>query len=299
MSQPHLALLPARSILHISGDDAPAFLQGLVSNDIDKLANCVATFAALLTPQGKILFDFFIAKTDDGYLIDVTEDKAAELAKRLTFYRLRAKVQIEDRSEEMIVGALWGDGRNVDPLSAALDDVTLFTDPRLERMGLRFISDPQQFETNADDSDYKRHRLSLGIPEGGEDFIFGATFPHEANMDVLNGIDFEKGCYVGQEVVSRMQHRGSTRKRFVPFIAPGHDSDDTGELAAQGSEIRAGKALIGTMGSSSGARGLALIRLDRAGEMAEKDTPLMSDDNRLELMQPPWAPFTVPGARET
>ena len=285
MPMPQIALLPERGILHISGDDAPSFLQGLVTNDIDNLEDGSAMFCALLTPQGKVLFDFFIVKMAEGYLIDAPENKTAELAKRLSFYKLRAKVDIVDFSEEKIVGAVWGG-------TATLDDVIIYDDPRLDDLGQRFISDPQQFETNADEHDYKAHRIKLGIAQGGEDFEFGAIFAHEANMDLLHGIDFDKGCYVGQEVVSRMHHRGTTRKRFVPVIGKDLDARDT--LPELGTQVRAGPALIGTMGSSQGPRGLALIRLDRAGEAAKKGLPLTAQDVRLNLIQPNWATFNVP-----
>ena len=281
MSAPRIALLPERGILYVQGDDAASFLQGLVTNDMNKLKPGNALFAGLLTPQGKILFDFFIVQTASGYLIDVAADKAGELAKRLRFYKLRAKVDIEDLSEEKIIGAIW-QGR-VD-----LEDVIAYDDPRLEAMGQRFISDPQQFDTNGFEADYMAHRIALGIPEGGLDFAFGSGFAHEANMDALHGIDFEKGCYVGQEVVSRMQHRGTTRKRIVPVTA-----DEP--LPATGTEIRAGSALIGTMGSAAETQGLALIRLDRAGEALENNEALTAGDTPIKLVQPQWAPFTVPG----
>jgi hypothetical protein len=141
-----------------------------------------------------------------------------------------------------------------------------------------------------DGDDYNAHRIALGVPEGGRDYALGDTFPHEADMDALGGVDFKKGCFVGQEVVSRMQHRGTARKRVVPL-----ESDAF--LPDPGSEIRAGDAVIGTMGSSHGARGLALVRLDRAEEAVRGGLPLFADGVRVRLLQPAWAPFRVPEER--
>ena len=277
-----------RAVLRISGEDAPNFLQGLVTNNVQGLEERQARFAGLLTPQGKLLFDFFIVRSADGYLIDVARSRAQDLIKRLAFYRLRAKVDLNDLSAQMAVGVSWQGESN--PPGAIV-----FDDPRHPELGRRIMGDASLLSGNGDASGYLRHRLSLGIPEGGLDFTFGDIFPHEANMDQLGGIDFDKGCYVGQEVVSRMQHRGSSRKRFVPFdLMTGQDDV---QLPPAG-EIRAGKALIGTVGLGPmvSNRGLALIRLDRAGEAAESGEILDCEGTAVQLRQPEWAQFTVPGA---
>ena len=209
-------------------------------------------------------------KADGGFLLDVARDKAADLVKRLSLYKLRAKVEIRDASSELVVFAMWGDN----PTSNTRPDVL---DPRLLALGIRFIAladavKDHEAASNGESvppADYHAHRISLGVPEGGKDYAFGDAFPHEALFDQLHGVSFEKGCYVGQEVVSRMEHRGTARKRVVPVVAEA-------PLPATGTEITAGDQLIGTLGSSAGKRGLALLRLDRAAEMKTKGADLMA-----------------------
>ena len=214
MGQCHASLLPSRAVLRIGGADARKFLQGLVTNDIDKAQGGAAVHTGLLSPQGKILFDFFAVPDGDGFLIDVAEDKAAELMKRLGFYRLRAAVEIA-AAPSLAVAAAWGGPPRLPEGAIA------YADPRLPELGFRLLV-PKA--TNAADLgcepsgevDYHALRIRLGVPEGGRDYAFGDAFPHEALFDQLNGVDFAKGCYVGQEVVSRMEHRGTARKRIVP-----------------------------------------------------------------------------------
>lgn len=296
MSAAEICQLTDRGVLEVTGADAQGFLQGLVTNDVEKLEPGGARHAALLTPQGKILFDFFIVAADDGYLIDVAKDKAAELAKRLGFYKLRAKVEIKDFGDNMAILAIWQATSVSGPASQ------FYLDPRLADMGWRAVLSVAHLEqaiadlvassmgTEVAESAYHAHRIGLGVSEGGKDFAFGDAFPHEADMDDLHGVDFKKGCYVGQEVVSRMQHRGTARKRIVPVSADA-------PLPERGAEIRAGKALIGTLGSTAGNRGLALLRLDRAAEAIEKGDPIHAGDIAITLAQPQWAKsFTVPTA---
>ena len=294
-SDTKVAHLADRGVLQISGDDAATFLQGLVTNDVEKLHDGQAIFAGLLTPQGKILFDFFILRAGDSFLIDVATDKAAELAKRLGFYKLRAKVVIENKSDDMAVLALWGNRAiEAPPLPHCAD-------PRLADLGLRLFAPAKALDYAVTDiansakalkvamAEYHAHRLGLGIPEGGKDYDFGDCFAHEACMDQLAGIDFDKGCYVGQEVVSRMQHRGTARKRCIPLRAA-----TAQKLPPAGSEIRAGKAVLGAMGSAQGQRAMALIRLDRAAKAIEKGEVIAAEGITIKLIQPEWASFEVP-----
>lgn len=288
MFKAFLAHLSDRGVVRVGGADAEKFLQGLLTNDMGRLAGSRAMHAALLTPQGKIICDFLVSQNDGAFLLDVALDQAPALAKRLSMYKLRATVEISDTSKECVVHATWGD-------NAASFARAEYHDPRLAALGLRFISPAA---AAADDrsaasadvvsaDDYHAHRIGLGVPEGGKDFPFGDTFPHEADMDVLHGIDFKKGCYVGQEVVSRMQHRGTARKRVVPVSA------DTA-LPAPGTPITAGATTIGTLGSSAGAIGLAMLRLDRAEEAAAKKEPLLAGGLAIRLRQVPWLPFALP-----
>jgi tRNA-modifying protein YgfZ len=260
--------LDDRGVLSVSGEDATTFLQGLLTNDVERLEIGQARYAALLTPQGKILFDFFIyrapAESGASYLIDCVKGAAPDLAKRLGFYRLRAKVMIADLSAERAVVAFWGD----DPPNAA---GFLFADPRDSGLGWRAIvrRDEAAAVAMAPTADYEARRIEAGVPRGGADFHYGDAFPHDANMDVLNGVDFEKGCYVGQEVVSRMRHRGGVRKRIVKVTLQG-------PAPAAGSPILAGDLTIGALGSSAANRGLALVRVDRLAEAAAQNKALIA-----------------------
>jgi folate-binding protein YgfZ len=290
MTGAKVALLPDRGVVRVAGEDAEKLLQGLVTNDMGLLAAQPAIHAALLTPQGKILFDFFVAKADDGYRLETTKDKAGELAKRLKLYKLRAKVDIGDASEDYRVFVLWGASPPVsDPTSGRIS----FGDPRLRTLGRRILAEARcAADIAADKSgiavspqDYHAHRIALGVPEGGKDYPLGDTFPHEADLDQLGGISFTKGCFVGQEVVSRMQNRGSVRKRVVPV---------EGEAAlTAGAEISAGAASIGTIGSVADRRALALVRLDRAAEAMAKGQVLSAGRVAIRLQRPEWARFEL------
>ena len=269
-------LLADRAVLSVSGADARHFLQGLVTCDMMKVAPGAPGFGALLTPQGKILFDFLIAQDGERFLLDTTRDKAAELLKRLTFYRLRAKVELVDLSadakgdEALAVVALFGDA----PSSPA--GATVLADPRAQELGRRAILPLAAARAIATDprEKYETHRIACGVPSGGLDFAYGDAFPHEVNMDLLHGVAFDKGCYVGQEVVSRMQHRGLVRKRVLRVEIDGS--------AAPGAEIRAGEIAIGVLGGAQGSHGLATVRLDRLEEA--KGAPLAAGAAQVSVL---------------
>ncbi|MDP2356711.1 MAG: folate-binding protein [Beijerinckiaceae bacterium] len=276
-SEAKVALLGARAVLRISGADARTWLQGLVTNDVEHIAAGEARFAAFLTPQGKIIADFFIVPDGDGLLLDCAADAAAGLAKRLTMYKLRAQVAVSDVSGSLAVAAGWG---GPGPLAT---QGRIFDDPRDARLGWRVIAPPSEIEKlgePASESEWQAHRIACGTPEGGVDFVWGDTFPHEANMDRLNGIDFKKGCYVGQEVVSRVQHRGLARKRVSQVRI-------TGAAPPPGTEVFAGDIAIGVMGSSAGGAGLALLRLDKAEDARAGGRALTAQDATLSVITPP------------
>jgi tRNA-modifying protein YgfZ len=259
-------VLNERAVVRIDGDNATAFLQGLVTCDVEDLEPGQAAFGALLTPQGKILFDFFLIRLEEGYLADVAASQAADFIRRLNFYRLRAKVGFL-LEETTAVVACWQNRPRV-------EGTLCITDPRLAEMGWRL------YGGHAPDcaaGDYLAHRISLGMPSGGEDFAYGDTFPHEALMDQFRGVDFSKGCFVGQEVVSRMQHRGTARKRVVMVAA------ET-PLPMPGTEIRAGATVLGYLGSVSQNRGLALVRLDRASREMAAGNGAMAGETDAKLM---------------
>jgi hypothetical protein len=284
------ALLPDRGVITVIGDDARKFLHGLVTADMLELTPRMARFCALLTPQGKIIADFFVAEAPPaeggGFFLDVPRALAAMLIERLNLYKLRAKVLIEDLTEVLGVLAVW-DG--TPPAKYGLS----YADPRLPALGARaMIPPPRAAEAAAElgadivaAEDYEAHRIALGVPRGGVDFAYGNAFPHEADMDQLGGVDFAKGCYIGQEVVSRIEHRGIARSRAVPIRYDGARPEN-------GVAVTAGERQVGTMGSAAHGLGIALIRLDRVAEAIE---PLKAGGVSIHLVKPDWARFSFPG----
>lgn len=284
-----VAQLSERGVIGVTGPDAEHLLQGVITQDVQRLAGGEGIYAGLLSPQGKILFDFFVVRATDGVLIDVAAEKAADLINRLTMYRLRAKVAFTDLSHDLSVLVVWG----APAMFAATPGAVVFEDPRLPDLGLRAIvpSGDADAAIAADDifaataDDWHAHRIALGVPEGGKDFGFGDAFPHEADMDQLAGISFDKGCYVGQEVVSRMQHRGTARKRIV--IAKSETA------IPAGANLTAGNVQLGSIGSSAGQSALALVRLDRAAEARLRGEALVADGILVEIVKPQWATFDL------
>ena len=293
MSYSHMTLLPDRGLIEIRGPDAAVFLQDLVTNDVEGITPGEATFAGLLTPQGKILCDFLILMCDpQTYWLDCMRDHADAIVKRLSMYKLRAKAEIVDRSAELAVGAAWGDKRD-----GGGDRLAAYSDPRYAPLGERFViaasaSEPAGFApASASAASYHAHRVSLAVPQGGIDYAYGEAFPHEACYDELHGVDFDKGCYVGQEVVSRMHHRGTAKTRITAIEA-------SAPLDAVGSEIRAGEFPVGTLGSMDGTHGIAMLRLDRVEEAARHGIPLRIGDTILTARTPVWATtYSVPSGK--
>ena len=287
------AHLPDRGVIKVVGDEARNFLHGLVSADVLGLKPGAARFCALLTPQGKIVADFFVAEAPPaqggGFFLDVARSLATPLVSKLNLYKLRSRLVIEDLSEILGVLAVW-DGEAKTAYGLA------YADPRLPALGLRVMVAPHLAAAAAADlgaklvdaAEYEAHRIALGVPSGGVDFRYGDAFPHEADMDQLHGVDFAKGCYVGQEVVSRMEHRGSARTRAVPLRYDG-------VAPAAGSMVTAGERQLGTMGSATAGHGLALLRLDRVAEALSNDQTLLAGGVPIRLVKPDWARFAFPG----
>ena len=285
------ALLPDRGVVKVAGDNARNFLNGLFTADIGAVTHDEPRFGALLTPQGKILVDFIVVaeRGEAGFLFDCPRTLAQTLVDKLNFYKLRAKITAADLSDTRAVLAAW-DGAGAAP--GPCDP-----DPRLAALGWRAIIAPDQAGEAArglaaellDAEHYEAHRIALGVPRGGLDFSYGDAFPHEADMDQLNGVDFAKGCYVGQEVVSRMEHRATVRTRVVPVAYEGG--------AAPGEPVTAGDKSVGTMGSSAKGRALALLRLDRVADALAAGTPILCGGATLRLVKPEWARFPWPGAK--
>src|ERR1700716_1609019 len=278
------AFLPDRGVVKVSGGDARDFLNGLVTTDVTLLRPSLGRFGALLTPQGKITVDFLITEAPSGhggdFLIDCPRALAQGLADKLGFYKLRAKVAVENLSDSLGVLAVWVGEPAIKPDLA-------FADPRNAALGWRILVPEELAQKVADlsgaelvdSSAYEAHRIASGIPRGGLDFMYGDAFPHETNMDRLHGVDFDKGCYVGQEVVSRMQHRGTARTRTIRVMLEDFSPEP-------GTAILAGDKPVGTLGSTSGQNGLASIRIDRAADALAAGTPLTAGGLAIRLADP-------------
>lgn len=234
------AVLESRALIRLSGDDWRSYLQGLITQDVETLAPGEARFGALLTPQGRLLYDLFVICEADGALLDVAAEHRAAIIQRLTMYRLRAKVEIA--ADERPVSALVGEHAE-----------GFVRDPRLSDLGWRGYG--AALPGDADEAAYEAHRLALGVP-GPADWGSDRTYPIEANLDLLNGIDFKKGCFVGQETTSRMKRRGQIKNRMLPVVFDGPAPPAGAEVLA--GELRAGELLSGQDG-----RAMALLRLDR------------------------------------
>lgn len=267
-----LHALPLRGVIEIAGEDRAAFLQGLVTNDMTDMAEGEARYAALLTPQGKYLFDFLVVAAADRFLLDCEAVRAADLLRRLTMYKLRAKVTLADRSAELGVAAVW-DADGPSPPGAVT-----YRDPRLPELGWRVILPTAAMPTN-DSGSYDAHRLALGLPEGSTDFPVDKLLILEGNLDYLNGVSFTKGCYVGQEITARMKHRGKVRKRLLPVRV-------TGPLPPLGTPIVAHGKAAGELRSGRDGRALAYLRLEDID--VGKDYPC--GDATVTPEQPGWLP---------
>jgi folate-binding protein YgfZ len=286
------ALLQDRGTVKVAGEGARNFLQGLVTADMLKLSPGTAVFCALLTPQGKIIADFIAveasAAAGGGFFLDIPRALGATLVEKLKLYKLRAKLMIEDLSETLGVLAAWyGNGKTEQGLS--------YADPRLPALGLRVMLPPHLAAAAAaelgavlvDAHEYDAHRIALGVPRGGVDFGYGDAFPHETDMDQLGGVDFTKGCYVGQEVVSRIEHRGTARTRAVPVRYDG-------AAPQAGVTVTAGAQQVGIMGSAARGRGVALLRLDRIADAMSRGEELRAGNVPIRLVKPDWARFAFP-----
>lgn len=279
---PTLALLPSRAVIALSGEETTEFLNGLITANIEDVDAGTPSYGALLTPQGKILFDFFILRDGERYLVDCSALQKHDLIKRLTFYKLRAKVDIADCSGELAVAAAW-DGAELPGLS--------YADPRSPAAGQRTIAPVEALSglPDAGEDAYAAHRIALGLADSDQDIGSGELFPHEANFDQINGVHFTKGCYVGQEVVSRMRHKAKVRKRIV--IAHGNSGD-----LASGTEITTDGKVSGTVLSTRGPEGLALIRLDRLEDAYAGGGAINAGNNPVSFSKPEWANFDMPEA---
>lgn len=278
-----ICTLPSRALFRITGSDATEWLQGLITNDVARLETEGALYAALLSPQGKILFDFLVYRAADSMLIDCEASALEPLMKRLSMYRLRSDVTL---TAEPSLGVI----SSCTPLDADLPFVELAVpDPRLETLGHRMIGDlplmQKEYESKGhrvdDENVYRDYLLKLGVPNGAADFAPGKAYPLESNFEELNGVSFTKGCFIGQEVVARMKHKAVLKKRTLPFTTDGG-------TPAPGSDIRTDGTKAGEILASSGGAGLALVRLEEWQKAEAAALPLEADDVRLAVTVPDW-----------
>jgi len=261
------ARLPSRALIAVSGPDWRGFLQGLITQDVETLAPGEARFGALLTPQGRLLHDLFVIGRDAGCWLDVLAEHRAAILQRLTMYRLRAKVELA--ADETAVSVLFPGGGSSPGHGWA-------PDPRLSALGWRgYGAEAPAGAKIADEAAREMQKLALGVP-GPADWGSDRTYPIEANFDLLNGIDFKKGCFVGQETTSRMKRRGQVKSRMLPIAFEG-------PAPAPGTEVLAGELRAGVVTSAGAGRAIALLRLDRI-ERAE----LTVDGRRAQVERPAW-----------
>jgi len=283
LSAPRVAILTARAPLMLSGPDAVSFLQGLVSNDVEKATPGQAVYAALLTAQGKFLFDFFVTSRDGGLLLDVEAARIDDLVKRLKLYKLRSKVTIE-RLEGYVVASAWGDGCE---RALAITGVA-YPDPRLAAAGVRLILPEQQIGdltaigfAPANEADYDAHRLSFGLPDGSRDMEVDKAVLLECGFEELHGVDFAKGCYMGQELTARTKYRGLVKKRLLPV-------EISGDAPPAGTRITLDGKDVGELRSVNGQAGIALIRLDAFDKARIEGLPLMAGAVPMSAWTPEW-----------
>jgi folate-binding protein YgfZ len=286
-----IARLDDRAVVRIAGADAATLLQNVLTLDVGEVDRRGSGYGALLTPQGKILSDFVLHKRPDGYAADLRADQVEAFVKRLALYRLRAKVEIV-ADPELAVFVEWAEGDASEAASPSPNPSPQGggeppADPRLPELGRRWVAQAGSVAVDAPAADWHEHRIALAVPEGGIDFPFGDTFPHDAAMDSLNGIAFEKGCYIGQEVVSRMRHRGTARRRVVAVRGDA-------ALPPAGADILAGDRPLGRLGSSADARGVAIVRLDRTRAALDSGLTPAAGGVELELTLPDWATYSWP-----
>ncbi len=270
------AFLPDRAFIRISGPDAEPFLQNLITTDLAALQTRLALPGALLTPQGKILFDFLIWRDDADFVIDTRADQQEALIRRLSMYKLRAPVVIEAFGENGATVS-WG----TDQSDAGISD---------HRFAVAGVDVRRRIGSSAEAgpaSAYDALRILSGVAESGSDYGLQDAFPHDVLLDKSGGVSFRKGCYVGQEVVSRMHHRSTARRRAVIVAAES-------PLPPSGSDVTVDGKIIGTLGTVAGLRGLAILRIDKAGEAMAKGAAILAGEVPIAVSLPGWTALTFP-----
>ena len=293
------AVLEDRGVVAVGGDDRAAFLQGLVSNDVLRVGEARAAYALFLTPQGKFLHDFRIAESGGALLLDPESERRADLLRRLKMYKLRSKITLEDRAEALVAVALFGGDALVrlglpEEAGAAVPFAggIAFTDPRLPALGARaFLPrgeaaaalEAAGFEPR-DAEAYDRHRLAHGVPDGSRDLIPEKSLPLENDLDDLNAISWDKGCYMGQELTARTKYRALIKKKLFPVAVDG-------PLPASGTPVTLDGRDAGEMRSGQGSAALALLRLEEVARAERDGITLKAGEATLTPRKPDWANF--------
>lgn len=298
MAERHYVILEDRGLVTVGGPDRAAFLQGIVSNDVTRVAPDHAIWAALLTPQGKYLHDFFIAEIGAQFYLDCEAGRLMDLGRRLSRYKLRARVDL-GIGQDFLVAALPGaDARAAmglpEELGAArgIAGGVVFVDPRLAAVGARAVLPRKSAETVLRDHGfvpverdaYDRLRLSLGLSDGSRDLVVEKSILLESNFEELHGVDWKKGCYMGQELTARTKYRGLVKKRLMPV-------EIEGEAPPPGTPIMLGEKEVGEMRSSLDGRGLALLRLEPMEQVARGKGELRAGGARIVPHKPDWASY--------
>jgi len=296
---PAFAPLEDRGILEIAGADRKAFLQGLVSNDVQKLGPHRALYAAFLTPQGKYLHDFFLVEQGEAILLEGERARLPDLQRRLSLFKLRAKVTLTEVSDRFSIAVAFGDGAGAKlglpgdlGATGPCGDGIAYIDPRLRELGARVIL-PRATGTHpleaaglaqAEPADYDRLRLSLGVADGSRDLQVEKAILLEAGFDELHGVDWDKGCYMGQELTARTKYRALIKKRLIPVQIQG-------QLPEPGTIVKLGEQEAGEIRSGRGDLALALLRLEAMDEATKSGTPLLAGAARVTPLKPAWARF--------
>ncbi len=305
MSQPHAVILETRGVLKATGPDVRAFLQGIVSNDVLRVAPERAVWTAFQTPQGKFLHEFFLVEAPEAapeegpaFLLDAEAARRADLLRRLSIYKLRAKARLSDANEAFCVAALFGEGAlgrlglegGEAGRAAAFAGGRAFVDPRLPELGARAILPREGARAAlaaagfaaAGQQDYDRLRIPLGVPDGSRDLEVEKSLLLESGFEELNGLDWDKGCYMGQELTARTKYRGLVKKRLMPV-------EIDGPAPAPGTPVLRDGREAGVMRSSAGGVGLALLRLERLAGLDGQ--ALTAGEAKVTPAKPDWARF--------
>lgn len=299
MTDKSFALLMDRGLIAVEGEDAPTFLQGLVSNDVERVGVDRAVHAAFLTPQGKYLHDFFIIGIDGALVLECENERRDDLIERLSAYKLRSKVTLGAVAGEYVIAALFGDGAlealglpQEEGRAVPFGGGVAYVDPRLAAAGARavilrkrFVNVLQRHDFKAvPPADYETLRLSLGLPDGSRDMVVEKSILLENGFDELNGVDWDKGCFLGQELTARTKYRGLIKKRLMPVAIDG-------PLPAPGTPVMLDGKEVGEMRTGHQAIGLAMIRLEHLEKAAGAGADFTAGEARLTPRKPDWAAF--------